>query len=110
MRSLDLPALFEKGRLIMIAKRLAALAGMGGILTVASCNGLMQPVDERLAHARFGLLPRASSETLTTVEIDEASLRAAGAWPIPRERLARVLLNLQNAGAEAIAFDVDLPS
>lgn len=40
------------------------------------------------------------------VDIDEASLRAEGRWPWPRNRLAQLTTNLFDAGAIVVAYDV----
>jgi signal transduction histidine kinase/CheY-like chemotaxis protein len=74
---------------------------------LAYASGVLRPVDDGLAQLRFRLLERPASNTLTVVEIDPASLRAAGTWPWGRERFARAIDNLTAAGAEVVAFDVD---
>src|SRR5262249_6956301 len=40
------------------------------------------------------------------VDIDEASLQEFGQWPWPRDRLAKLVDQLSDLGAAAIAFDV----
>ena len=40
------------------------------------------------------------------VGIDDASVRAIGKYPLPRDRYADALLNLEKAGAQVVAFDV----
>ena len=54
---------------------------------------------------------RSPSDTLVIVEIDpyEPSKRKKR-WPWPRDRYATALANLQDAGANLIAFDVDFSS
>jgi signal transduction histidine kinase len=74
---------------------------------LAYFSGLLRPLDDGLAQVRFALLERPASDTLTVVEIDPASLRAAGTWPWGRERFARVIDNLSAAGADVVALDVD---
>lgn len=90
-----------------LAKRGAGFAVLAGLLVLSDCSGLLQPVDDGLAAARFRLLERAPSQTLAVVEIDTASIRAAGRWPWGRERFAQAIENLQDAGAKSVAFDVD---
>lgn len=82
--------------------------GLIGLLVLAAASlGVLVPIDDGLAHLRFTVLSRPASHTLTTVDIDAASIRAAGHWPWGRERFAQVINNLQAAGAKQIAFDVD---
>jgi len=56
------------------------------------------------------LWPRtAVPQPVRIADIDEASLRALGQWPWPRDRLAQLVTNLNNLGAAAIAFDIVFP-
>jgi adenylate cyclase len=43
------------------------------------------------------------------VDIDNESLRRLGQWPWPRSLMARLVRTLSDAGAAAVAFDVDFP-
>ncbi|WP_376742545.1 CHASE2 domain-containing protein [Ensifer canadensis] len=53
------------------------------------------------------LSPRAYEPMpVKVVDIDEASLRAFGQWPWPRDRLAKLTDRLAEMGASAIAFDI----
>ena len=84
-----------------------------GVLLITTCAalayglGVLHPIDDALSQWRFRLLERPPSATLTVVEIDAESLRAAGAWPWSRERFARVIDNLNGAGAQVVGLDVD---
>ncbi|WP_395646051.1 putative bifunctional diguanylate cyclase/phosphodiesterase [Terricaulis sp.] len=69
--------------------------------------GGLTPLDNGLAALRATLVQREPSHDIVVVEIDAASLRAAGQWPWPRERYAQAITNLRAAGAELIGFDVD---
>ena len=80
---------------------------IAALVAVAAGNGLLRPLDDGLATLRFDILRREPSRTLTVVEIDAASLRAAGRWPWGRERFAQAIDNLEAAGAQVVAFDVD---
>lgn len=81
---------------------------MAGLLLAAfSFSSIATRVDSTLAAIRMDVLERQPSGNLTVVEIDPASLSAAGDWPWPRERFAEALSNLNAAGAGMIAFDVD---
>ena len=57
------------------------------------------------------LWPRQSDKTLPVriVDIDEASLKKLGQWPWPRTELAKLVNELNELGAAAIAFDIIFP-
>lgn len=64
-----------------------------------------------LRNAQFDQFQRwqprqAQRAPLTVVEVDEASLRALGQWPWPRERLAQLLDTLRKAGAAVVVLDI----
>ncbi|WP_334164878.1 putative bifunctional diguanylate cyclase/phosphodiesterase [Phenylobacterium sp.] len=80
---------------------------VAAVVLGAHFGGLLRPLDDGLADLRFRLLERPVSGTLATVEIDSASLQAAGRWPWDRERYAVAIEKLQKAGAKVVAFDVD---
>ena len=108
MSVLALPGLKRRsaaaGNLVRTA---VGLAWIAVLVLAATWLGALVPLDDGLARLRFSLLARPASHTLTTVDIDAASIRAAGQWPWSRERFARVIDNLHAAGAKQIAFDVD---
>ncbi len=85
------------------AGRLAALV----VIALIVASGVMLPVDRALREIRFDWLGRDATGSLTIVEIDAASLDAAGSWPFSRELYASALRNLKAAGAEVVGFDVD---
>ncbi|MBJ7413112.1 MAG: CHASE2 domain-containing protein [Phenylobacterium sp.] len=87
--------------------RAASLVLIVATVFAAEGSGLLRPLDNALGALRFDLLRRDASQTLTVVEIDPASIRAAGRWPWDRERFAQAIRNLQAAGADTVAFDVD---
>ena len=43
------------------------------------------------------------------VDIDQASLKAYGRWPWPRDLIARLVVRLEDLGARVIAFDFAFP-
>ena len=56
------------------------------------------------------LWPRQNSDTqVRIVDIDEASLKKLGQWPWPRTELAKLVNELHDLGAAAIAFDIIFP-
>jgi len=91
----------------------ARLRSAVGVLLITACAalayglGALHPLDDALSQWRFRLLHRQPSGTLTVVEIDAESLRAAGSWPWGRDRFARAIDNLNGAGAKIVGLDVD---
>ncbi len=56
---------------------------------------------------RYGLRgPVVPDAPVTIVAIDDATVAAAGGWPVPRERLGTAIEQLSEAGAAAIAVDL----
>jgi EAL domain-containing protein (putative c-di-GMP-specific phosphodiesterase class I)/CHASE2 domain-containing sensor protein/GGDEF domain-containing protein len=92
------------------AARLRPYAGLMLValaVLVVEAAGVLQPLDDALAALRMELIRRDAAPELTVVEIDQPSLAAVGRWPWSRERFSRAIENLEAAGAEAVAFDVD---
>ncbi len=52
------------------------------------------------------LHPRPATDQVVIVDIDEASLKALGQWPWPRDVMADLTTRLKAMGASAIAFDM----
>ena len=97
-------------RLYGAARSFVAPATLSLFIAGLAFLGAFEPADNALMDARFRLIDRAPSDTLVVVEIDPQSIRDEGRWPWPRDRYARVVENLQDAGAALIAFDVDFSS
>ena len=70
--------------------------------------GLLAPLERRLLDFKFELLQRPAGKQLVLVEIDPPSLDRLGAWPWPRARHGRAIEALTDAGARAIALDIDV--
>lgn len=77
---------------------------------LVAAAGFLGPANNALLDLRFRILERAPSDTLVLVEIDPRSLREEERWPWPRDRYATAVINLQDAGAELIGFDIDFSS
>ncbi len=87
--------------------RLGAIALASAAITIVCLTNATRPLDNGLSALRAAMIQRAPSGGIVVVEIDAPSLRAAGEWPWPRERFARAITNLRDAGAALIGFDVD---
>ncbi len=93
--------LFEKRLSFSIGVLFAVLASLGlmiGIFDTASSA----------ASDRF-FLPREASKEVLLVVIDDESLNRIGRWPWDRSLHAKLIKTLSDAGAGAIAFDVNFP-
>lgn len=101
------PAKLERPTLVARLQTAAGVLLVTAIAAMAYGMGALRPIDDSLAQLRFKLVQRPASETLTVVEIDVDSLRAAGSWPWSRERFARAIDNLSAAGAQVVGLDVD---
>lgn len=93
------------------AQQLGVVIGLAvvAILTVlrASDPQLLKQARDVTFDEYQRLSPRAyEAMPVKVVDIDEASLRAFGQWPWPRDRLAKLTDRLAEMGASAIAFDV----
>lgn len=68
--------------------------------------GLPQRLDLWLYDTLALSTPLAPASNLELVAIDEKSLRELGRWPWPRQRHAKLIERLTEAGANVIVFDV----
>jgi adenylate cyclase len=83
---------------------------------VAAWDQFVTPLNQQLSDASFDWLmrhrpvPYKIDPDLAVIDIDEASLAALapeyGRWPWPRQVLADVAAKLEDAGAQAVAFDI----
>lgn len=66
-----------------------------------------EPLDNRLRDLLFQARgARSNQQPIIIVAIDEASLQALGQWPWERDKIARILRNLDAAGALLIGLDL----
>lgn len=98
-------------RILNSAWRSAALPGVLALLAVfamqlAGVQGLKE-TGYRFFDALVRAEPRAYQPLpVRIVDIDEESLRRHGQWPWPRTDVARLMQQLSDAGAAAIALDI----
>ncbi len=70
--------------------------------------GLVQvgePLENTLRNVRNKFAPISASGDIVVIKIDDASQKAIGAWPWPREQQAQLIDRLAAAGAKQILFD-----
>lgn len=85
------------------------------VLCLLLLRGLDPPFLAAQRAAGFDTLQRiwprepAAGLPVRIIDIDEASIRALGQWPWPRDKLAKLVNELSNLGAAAIAFDIVFP-
>lgn len=78
-----------------------------GLLALAWLFGLPVALADLIGDKRFLWPKRPASETIALVEIDAPSLARIGVWPWPRRHHAKLIEQLDAAGATEILFDVD---
>lgn len=91
-------------------KRLRPFILLGCALAVALATGAHGVLRHALTDARFALLTRPATGNVVLVAVDSPSIERIGVWPWPRQVHAVLLDRLREAGAGAIAFDVDFSS
>lgn len=78
-----------------------------GLLALAWLVGLPTALADLISDKRFLWPKRPASESIALVEIDAPSLARIGVWPWPRQHHARLIEQLEAAGATEIFFDID---
>jgi diguanylate cyclase (GGDEF)-like protein/PAS domain S-box-containing protein len=81
-----------------------------GLVLVVLATGIHQGLRNLVTDSRFALLEREPSGEVFVVAIDSRSLDKIGTWPWSRRLHADIITKLQEAGAGAIAFDIDFSS
>ena len=95
----------NRGRVVV----LAGAALLSALLVFAFSNSL-QTVEENLGALGWTLSPDTLEEQrITLVTIDEKSLAEIGAWPWPRQEMARLVSALDSAGAQLQLHDIYYP-
>jgi diguanylate cyclase (GGDEF)-like protein/PAS domain S-box-containing protein len=79
-------------------------------LAVVLLSGLHRGLENTLTDLRFGWTQRDASGGIVVVGIDPDSIDRIGVWPWPRSVHARMIEQLDRAGAGDIAFDIDFSS
>ncbi len=95
---------FLTRRSVQVILLLALLAG--AVWASGTERGWLQ----RLQYFTFDtfnrVMPRAASDGVVVVDIDEESLAKLGQWPWPRDVMGRLVDRLKAMGAASVAFDI----
>ncbi len=80
------------------------------VVSALQLAGVFETFDLRLLDWRFRLRgERPAADAIAIVGVDDATIRAYGAWPMPRDSYALLLTALEEAGARAIGVDLQFP-
>jgi len=95
------------------AVRLSLLRGAaiglacGALLAILGAAGALEVLDLRLHDLRYRLRgQQPASPRVALVEVDDATVAAYRAWPLPRSAYALLIDALESAGARAVGFDL----
>jgi len=81
------------------------------LVAVASAQtGWLRMFEDEQRAAIAQLVAKKASGNLHLVEVDADTLAKAGEWPWPRDHYARLVTQLDEAGARSIVFDIDFSS
>ena len=100
------------GRLVVSGPSVQRMIGLALLVGLVALRIVDPPPVERLRLALFDLYQRISPRTVAAdspvviVDIDDESLKARGQWPWPRTDMAQIVVNLVNAGAAVVGFDM----
>lgn len=100
---------------VQISRRQVVVGAAVGIVcwalvSAAYLGGAFEAFDQRILDWRFRLRgERDASAHVAMVSIDDATIRAYGGWPLPRDQYALLLTALEDAGARAVGVDFQLP-
>jgi len=92
-----------------VGLRQGLLAGLAcaALLALLHALGAFELIDLRLHDWRYRLRgPVPASDRITLVEVDDATVDAYHAWPLPRSTYALLVDALRQGGAQASAFDL----
>ncbi len=84
-------------------------AAAGVCAALLAVSGLLRPVELPVHDAILRRQPRVPASRVAVVLVDEPSLRAEGAWPWERAKLAALLDAAGKAGARGVVIDLLLP-
>ena len=85
-------------------------AALAMVIALAAIAGAFRPAENQIEEIAFALLSRPASGQIHVVDMDAASMAAIRRWPWSRDHYARLVEQLDRAGARSISFDVDFSS
>ena len=94
------PSVRLRSRALVLASLCAAAFALRGAPPIIALN-------DQIERAEVALLPAPPSADAVVVAIDAPSLQADRTWPWPRDRYAKLVRALDEAGAARVVFDID---
>ncbi len=83
---------------------------LGLLVGAVYISGSDYDLRKRLQYETFDtynrLVPRAATDRVAIVDLDEESLKRLGQWPWPRSVMADLVKTLKDMGAKVVAFDM----
>lgn len=96
---------------ILSAARSWAIIIVALIVAVAFAQtGWLRMAENEQRAAIVQIVPKNASGDLHLIEVDAKSLAQSGKWPWPRDHYARLISQLDEAGARSVVFDIDFSS
>ncbi len=89
-----------------VIDHIAIIAGTLALTLLLAGSDWLQRWDNLIYDTQLHLMPRPAAEDIVIVAIDDASLKALGRWPWPREIHAGLVDRLTQAGARAVFLDI----
>lgn len=88
-----------------------AIVALGLIVAIGlNQAGLLRLIEDEQRAAVAQIASKPASGNLHLIEVDAASLASSGQWPWPRDHYARLITQLDEAGARSVVFDIDFSS
>ena len=88
------------GRVVLLATILL------GLVVLLSTVPIVEDFQLRVADSYFRIAPPQPSSPVLLVLVDDQSLREYGRWPWSRSTVARLVRQLDRAGAQVIGLDI----
>jgi CHASE2 domain-containing sensor protein/predicted Ser/Thr protein kinase len=80
------------------------------LLAVLYLAGAFHSFDLKILDWRFRVRgERSAPDSIALIGVDDATIRAYGAWPLPRESYALLLAAVEDGGARAVGVDLQFP-
>jgi adenylate cyclase len=94
-------------RRLPVLHGVAVALGCWAVVAALSLAGAFAPLDLRIHDWRYWLRGQVpASDRIALVEVDDATIAAYHAWPLPRQTYALLLMALEESGAQVVGFDL----